>query len=251
MANIESQNSLSTHHGVISYRLVRSSKRKYTVQVSIGHNGAVEVAAPRTCSVSVIEGFLQRKSRWLIGKMALFRQQELAKSRDVYGRPMLMYQGQDYPVTWQTVQDRWGKIDFKDDGWNLHVPGHIPLETRPGYISDFLKRWFKSRAQSLIRERVAIYSGRMEEFPYQIRIRSPKRLWGSCHPVKKVLHFNWKLVMAPLDVLDYVVVHELAHMKVADHSRRFWSVVAKFSPDYGIHKQWLHENIHRFSWPLE
>ena len=242
---------IATGAGDFSYRLTRSSKRKRTMQVSVRRGGAVDVLAPFSFSMSTIEDFLRLKSGWINRKIKAFHEQESLRLKRASGQPALLYLGQEYPVVWRASGSSWGKIDFGEQGWSIDVPAHVEPSSAAGYTKVFLEKWFKSRAQGVIEERVALHARRMGEFPSQVRIRSPKRLWGSCHPVKRIVHFNWKLVMAPLDVLDYVVIHELSHLKVADHSRRFWSTVEKFCPEHGQHKQWLRLNMHRFELFLE
>lgn len=251
MCSVIPDKSLQTERGIVAYRLTRSAKRKKTMQVCIGPSGSVEVVAPFSFSTRTIEDFLRHKSAWITGKIRLFKERASSQRRDHSVSPVLMYLGQAYPVLWRLSQEDWGRIDFNEQGWTVDVPGRIEPASRVGYVTDFLEKWYKSRAQKLIEERVALHARRMGDVPNQIRIRSPRRLWGSCHPVKRVVHFNWKLVMAPLEVLDYVVVHELSHMMVADHSRRFWSVVERYCPDHRSHKKWLRQNANRFELALE
>lgn len=248
---IEERNLILNGAGDLSYRLTRSLKRKRTMQVSIQRSGTVDVSAPASFSIRTIEEFLQLKSGWIDRKIKTFKEQELLRANRVAGQPKLLYLGEEFPVLWRASGSHWGKIDFAQGGWTIDVPAHVEPSSVTEYIKAFLEKWYKSRAQSVIEERVALHARRMGESPSQIRIRSPKRLWGSCHPVKRVVHFNWKLIMAPVDVLDYVVIHELSHLRVADHSKRFWSLVAKFSPDHGAHKMWLRLNMHRFELSLE
>ena len=77
--------------------------------------------------------------------------------------------------------------------------------------------------------------------PTRIQIRDQRSRWGSCSTTG-TLSFNWRLVLAPLDVLDYVVVHELCHLREANHSRRFWSLVEERRPEWRLHRDWLHEH---------
>ncbi len=247
----EERNLITTDAGDFSYRLTRSSKRKRTMQVSVHQSGSVDVTAPFSFSVRTIEDFLRHKSGWITRKVKLFKEREAQRINRVSQGLTLLYLGKEYPVVWQVSASNWGKIDFNDQGWRIEIPARIdPAESRE-FAKGFLEKWYKSRAQAVIEQRVKIQGERMGDLPSRIHIRSPKRLWGSCHPVKRVVHFNWKLIMAPVDVLDYVVIHELSHLKVADHSRRFWSLVEKFSPEHGMHKQWLRQYAHRFVIDLE
>jgi predicted metal-dependent hydrolase len=77
--------------------------------------------------------------------------------------------------------------------------------------------------------------------PARIQIRDQRSRWGSCS-TRGTLSFNWRLVLAPFEVLDYVVVHELCHLREPNHSRRFWSLVEKRRPDWRTHRDWLHEH---------
>ncbi|MBI4423904.1 MAG: M48 family metallopeptidase [Elusimicrobia bacterium] len=99
----------------------------------------------------------------------------------------------------------------------------------------------RETARSLIEERAALWSERMAVAHGRIAIKDQRTLWGSCS-AKGNLNFNWRLVFAPRDVLDYVVVHELAHLREMNHSRRFWDLVARFCPEHREHRRWLHEN---------
>ncbi len=102
-------------------------------------------------------------------------------------------------------------------------------------------RWYKERALEIIAERVKQYAQQYNFIPKQVKISSAKTRWGSCGP-NGTLNFTWRLVMAPLDVIDYVVVHELAHLRVKDHSSKFWKVVESIYPEYKKQRKWLREN---------
>lgn len=99
----------------------------------------------------------------------------------------------------------------------------------------------RESARARIEERLAHWSARMGLAFGRVAIRDQKSRWGSCSS-KGNLNFNWRLVFAPLPVLDYVVIHELAHLREMNHSRRFWTLVESFSPDYKDHRRWLYDN---------
>ncbi|MDO9303429.1 MAG: M48 family metallopeptidase, partial [Anaerolineales bacterium] len=102
-------------------------------------------------------------------------------------------------------------------------------------------RWYKERALEIISERVKQYSQQYNFAPKQVKISSAKTRWGSCSP-NGALNFTWRLVMAPLAVIDYVVAHELVHLRVKDHSSKFWKTVESIYPDYKKQRKWLREN---------
>lgn len=96
-------------------------------------------------------------------------------------------------------------------------------------------------ARRKLEERLAYWSPRLGVGYGRVSVRDQRTLWGSCSP-QGDLSFNWRLVFAPEAVLDYVVIHELAHRREMNHSKRFWAIVAAFSPGYREHRKWLHEN---------
>ena len=97
---------------------------------------------------------------------------------------------------------------------------------------------YRGMAEQHIPRRVAVYAGKMGVTYSRIRIKDQKTLWGSCSS-RKNLNFNWRLVMAPGEVLDYVVVHELCHLKHMNHSAEFWDCVEEILPEYREHRRWL------------
>jgi predicted metal-dependent hydrolase len=223
----------------VEYHLNRSAKRRRTMQIRIRHEGIVEVQAPNSFSMTMIEGFLRSKAGWIIAKLAMFRERQAFLQQRA---SECFYLGRSYPVKLEPKAAVWGRILFDDSGWIVEVPGRISQEAYGPYARQFLEKWFKSQALVVMKERVGYFTKLMGDDPQAIRIRSPRSLWGSCHPVKRVLHFNWRIVMAPLEVVDYLVVHELSHLKVADHSRRFWARVETFCPAHKECQRWLKDN---------
>lgn len=110
-----------------------------------------------------------------------------------------------------------------------------------GSLKDALEKLYREQARSHLHERVEFFADRMNVEPKKIELRNQRTRWGSCS-VKKTLSFNWRLMMAPPEVVDYVVVHELAHLRVEQHTRRFWTLVQEQVPDYAEHVEWLEEN---------
>ena len=103
-------------------------------------------------------------------------------------------------------------------------------------------QWYQEQAKEVFGVRVFYYARLMQESPRDILIRKQKCIWGCCDKRRGVISLNWQLIQAPMWVIDYVIVHELAHLKHANHSQRFWNRVAKFFPEYGHAKQWLRDH---------
>ena len=108
-----------------------------------------------------------------------------------------------------------------------------------------LEKWYRRQAEQLLSEKAAFYAERLGVSFADIRIKDQRSRWGSCSSMGN-LNYNWKLVLMPPGVLDYVVVHELAHRREMNHSAAFWKVVATWMPDYKKYRKWLRDNGNQF-----
>lgn len=205
----------------LEYELIRS-KRK-TIAICIDREGGVTVRAPLNAPQSAIERFLMEKQGWVLAKSAEMTKRALEKQAFRFEKgfflPLL---GRDYPIEpGQTVSF---------DGTFFHVPVGDAKSVRP-----LVEELYKELARRWILPRVAFYSSHTGWVPAGVRIGTATAAWGSCSG-KNRLNFTWKLVAAEPDVIDYVVVHELAHLQEHNHSSRFWRLVEQELPDYRIRR---------------
>ncbi len=113
-------------------------------------------------------------------------------------------------------------------------------------IPDYMtQEWLETEGMARFREKIILWAGRMNIRYGRVSIRDQKTRWGSCSG-KGNLNFNWRLLMMPEDIMDYVIVHELAHRREMNHSPRFWQIVENYIPDYQKRRQWLKENGGRY-----
>jgi predicted metal-dependent hydrolase len=211
------------------YDVRRSARRHRTVEVSVDRTGAIHVAAPMRMPQGAIEEFLARRRGWL--------QRQLAASATRQRRPTPGYAtGDEVPFLGEALRLR----------VQLSLPGHASVVRRvkrslevalapskeppTAAVATVLERWYRDAARDVLERRVAHFAERVAA-PSSVLIRSQKHLWGSCSS-DGVLRFNWRLVMAPLDVVDYVVVHELCHLRHPHHQKPFWDAVSSIMPVY-------------------
>jgi predicted metal-dependent hydrolase len=109
---------------------------------------------------------------------------------------------------------------------------------------DLLRAWYVEQARAIFAERAAHWAQAMQTGYARIRIADQRTLWGSCTR-DGTLSFNWRVVMAPPETLDYLVIHELAHLREMNHSKRFWAIVAVHCPDWKVHRRWLRDHSRR------
>lgn len=208
---------------------VRRMKRK-TVGIYITKEGVVEVRAPHSAPKTEIDRFIREKEAWILSHQA--KALERKQMRDSYIiRPggSVLFLGREYP----SERSQNGTVSFDATGFLL--PDTSSDELRAA-LADFYRRAAKEYLPKAV-DRFALLIGKS---PKQVRITSAKTRWGSCS-AKDGINLSWRLMFAPPEVIDYVVVHELAHLVELNHSPRFWTIVASIIPDYKALRQALAE----------
>jgi predicted metal-dependent hydrolase len=212
----------------VHYALRRSSRRSYGFMID---DDGLRVTVPNRALLADIDSAIRAKQRWILTK--LFERSERHVQRE--GRApvawvdgaTLPYLGQD--IVLRLVPAERSRCDYDADSRTLEL-GVTPGLTE-WQIRERVKRWFQDEARRLFGERLDLYAPRVGVRYNSYAISSAGTRWGSC-TVAGNIRLNWKLVHYPLALLDYVVVHELAHLREMNHSPRFWAVVESVFPDY-------------------
>ena len=212
----------------LEYTLVRSKRKTVALYI---RNGGVEVRAPLKTPVCDIERFILSKEKWIADKLADSKEQsERRKSFTINYGDTIMLHGKQYPL--KAVDGN--RAGF--DGESFFLP--------PGLSANLIKtlsiKTYRMLAKKDMTMRVYTFSIRMRSYPSSVKITGARTRWGSCSTNKSV-NFSWRLLMADEEVIDYVVVHELAHLKEMNHSARFWKIVEGVLPDYRDRKKRLLE----------
>jgi hypothetical protein len=219
-------------------RIVRSPRRTFALIVE--DDGSLVVRAPLRASRAQIEQVVAEKAAWILSRQEAARRAaaEAPGRRFVEGE-LFLFLGQAYPL--QVVEAQRAPLVL--DGSALRITRQaLPQAAR------HLEGWYRQQARQVFNQRAAQYA-QQHGFCYrQVRLSSARTRWASCGP-KGDLNFCWRLVMAPLEVIDYVVLHELVHLAERNHSPRFWSRVESLLPDYRPRRAWLRANAARLRWP--
>jgi len=209
-------------------KIIRSRRR--TLALVITKDALLEVRAPFYAPLNYILKFVKQKQHWIR------RKQEFILENIVKNTPKKFLDGEEFLHLGKTyplkIFDA-NKIVLADC---LHFPSILL-----GDAKKYLTKWYKQQAEEIITERVVWYANLVGLKYKTIKITSAKTRWGSCG-VHGNLNFTWRLIMAPPDVVDYVVVHELAHLVVHNHSKRFWLKVEDIMPNYKEKRVWLRKN---------
>ncbi len=216
--------------------LIRSDRRR-NLTLEINRDGVFARAPMRMSHKAIIE-FINKKRNWISKHVGTLP--PAPKQLAVTDMNTLLLHGQH--IGFSIHVNKRGKPRLSEHGLVLPVlKSHLPLEAS---AKTKLIKWYKSTAMAQIQQRVDFYSQEMAVPKAKIKtlkVRDYKRRWGSCD-AKGVLSFNWRIIMAPPEMLDYVVVHELAHCHEFNHSRRFWSIVEQQLPDWKQRSTWFQTN---------
>lgn len=200
-------------------RLIRSKRR--TIALIVERDGSVTVRAPLKMSVKMIEEFVMKHADWVEKKQTDVANTVPEKVKQYQAGERFLFLGQEYPL--EIVKGANKKLVL-EDAFKL-----AELEQKNAEM--LFQHWYRKQAAKIIIKRVKLLIKQYQLSVGAIRITSARTRWGSCSP-KNNLSFSRRLVMTPLEVIDYVVVHELAHTIHHNHSKRFWKLVEKWMPDY-------------------
>lgn len=189
-----------------------------------------------------LDAFLTRKRQWLFN--TLRELEAVVTKRAVVPRFMtgskIPYRGRMTKLTVRRHDGPHLEIGFKN-GFVVDLPTWVRGKDQDGIVATEIKLWLKRRVRRDVTEIAAAYQRRFGLKPRTIRVADMKTGWGACGPTGAIL-INWTLVFAPKAVLEYVVAHELAHLRVRSHGPEFWAEMAAIMPDYTRPKAWLDQH---------
>ena len=208
--------------------IVRSNKRT-SVGIQILSDTSIKVTIPFLYPKFLVPKLLKEKEAWIIATQQKLRD----RKKQVVAKGEHLYLGKSYQVASRPGQKE--LIEFSD---KLYFGN-----PNRKYLKTYLTSWYKQQARKIIVERVYLYAKKAGLSFNSVAITSAETRWGSCSS-NRTLNFNWKLIMAPMEVIDYVVSHELAHLTHMNHSRDFWETVRKMYPLYREYRTWLKRHGH-------
>lgn len=217
----------------IPYTLKVSTRAK-RMRVTIA-NGQLSVTVPKGLRLYSLDGFLQQQGQWIIAKMEQARKQ---KVQPTLPRDVILIAGA--AVRLERIEEKERKSRARVELVKDRVVVRVPAGTRDATIA-IVEGWLRSQAREIINAEVNRQAARMRARPTGLTIRDQRTRWGSCS-TSGMLSFNWRLVMAPPEVLQYVVIHELAHLFHHNHSKDFWTKVVVYAPDFKVQRAWLRKN---------
>ena len=222
----------------IEYEVRRSERRKKTVQITVG-SGSVQVAAPKTTPDRELQALVRKRAAWILNH-ADEGAPRPARKRFVSGET-LPYLGRNVKLIVEPADRHTPEVRFDHWRFRVSVPEDLEEADRYQRIHRAVVDWYRNRAAQRLRSGVQRWWPRLGNgSEARILIRDQRQRWGSCAP-DGALRFNWRVMMLEASLIEYVIVHELVHLSVKNHSDDFWRMLASVLPDVEQRRQRLRE----------
>jgi predicted metal-dependent hydrolase len=219
----------------VPYTLMRC--RRKTIGMRVSSEG-LTVRIPLKESLSWVESVLQKRADWIVTKLDVWKNRKPA-------RPM-WEAGAIFPLLgepWQVTVTAAGLVQMVQAGENAVSRGEqldlsLPSGIAAEQIENAVMKWYRQHALTCFTERITLYANKLGVTLPQLRLSNARTLWGSCNS-RGIIRLNWRLIQKPLDLVDYVVVHELSHLIQMNHSKAFWATVGSVYPGYAAARKKL------------
>jgi predicted metal-dependent hydrolase len=230
----------------IGYAIKRSSRRA-TVSIAIDPSEGVLVTAPRPTTVERLDRLVHAKGPWVIERLK--RRSDLPPAppaREFVSGESFLYLGRQHRL----------RLDLGEaprplrlvGGWmRLPIPPSLPQDHRASFVRAALLDWYKPRAGRRLRARVKVWASKLQITEPELLLVEPRKRWGSAS-ASGAVRLNWRIVQAPLTLVDYVVVHELMHVAHPNHTASFWAAIGRVMPDYEERKAKLRQIGPQLEW---
>jgi predicted metal-dependent hydrolase len=219
---------------------IKRGNRKKTVAIHVNPTESVTVLSPQCLDEEKIRMILHKKARWIIEKQEQIKKNRNSNSgKQFVSGESFSYLGRHYRLkVIKASADAEGHCRLVNGRFLVEVNENRGEEGKKVTVKRNLINWYLEHAKEKIGERVGRFGQQIRRWPANIEIKNQERRWGSCSPSGKI-RFNWKIIMAPISVMDYVIVHELCHLIYPHHSTHFWHMVQSIIPDYKKRRDWL------------
>lgn len=222
---------------------VEYKPEKRDVTISVEWLEGVKVVAPVGIEPTLLHSILYKKAPWIIDKwQALNQISDCPAPKEFVSGEKFAYLGRNYRLkVYKSEEVTRPVLMFKQGKFIATVPPHLTEEERISFFQQAFKDWYILYGEMKLQERLKIYCPKMGVTPTKIKLKEQKMRWGTCTN-EGAIYLNWRIMMAPVPIIDYLLVHELAHIKYPNHSNDFWHFVKSVMSDYEQRKEWLRIN---------
>ncbi len=211
---------------LLPYAIRRSARRKKTVAVTVDPAGRVLVVAPERLATDRLDAIVRRKAAWIARRLGDADAHGPPPAREFVSGESVLYLGRHYRLKVHPAETGDARLR---GGW-LHVPSPAGAG-QAAHVRAALIAWLRRHAAARLPERVAAWRAKTGVPLPRVVIADQRKRWGSCDH-RGTIRLNWRIVQAPMRLVDYVVVHELVHLRHRGHGRAYWQAVGRVMPDY-------------------
>jgi predicted metal-dependent hydrolase len=224
----------------IPYILKESSNRK-TINLTV-EDGQVSIVIPKGTDKSTYEPVVHKKASWILKQLADYEEINSC-SRELQFRSgeKLPYLGRYYRLQVTKNTNYPPSLHFSKGRFRATIPNELSLEEQRNHLYPLYMNWVQNKGQHFAEKRIERFTQRLGHAPTSIVVRNMEKRWGSCTPQHKIF-LNWHIFLAPVSMVDYVLAHEVAHLKEMNHTHAYWETLRMLIPDYEERKEWLRIN---------
>lgn len=230
--------SIQIGKSLINYKTIRTGRK--TLGINIDPEKGVIVRSPKRLSDNKIEYMIRKKASWILEKLDRVKEiKPMPTPKEYMSGEKLLYIGGRYRI--QVEPANRSSIKLYQGRFYIKYPND---KNRIKSIKPALEEWYRRHSKRKFNQRINKYKKILGVEPNNVIIKAQKKRWGSCSS-RNNINLNYRLIMAPMSVIDYIIVHELTHLKYPDHSKDFWNLLETVIPDYEDKQEWLRLNGNR------
>ena len=214
---------------------VRRSSRRRTLEIRVNRDG-VRVLCPIDVTDDAIKFFVESRRNWIKSKLEIIATDQRIQKKIHDSKTHCFYRGRSIGVA--EILGLKSGVSLQQNSLAMKI-----LDDQGGFVIAQLHNWLWEQAKRRLLKRTQYFANHMELLPELVEVKKYKSMWGRCNS-KGEIAFDWRIIQAPDDVLDYLVVHELSHLKHFNHSKEFWALVFSILPDFRKSKSWLRRSEH-------
>jgi predicted metal-dependent hydrolase len=227
---------------IIDYKLIRNPQTE-SVSIAVEWQNGVTITAPNSLPIDTINSTLYKKGTWILNKWYEVNEiLEAPMPKEYVSGEKFAYLGRHYKLKVHKEDAlKMTSVKLYRGRFLAYVPKNLSAKEQRDELYLAFKKWYILHGQTKVQERQNLYQQIMDVTALKVALKEQRMRWGTCTK-EGAIYLNWRIVMAPVSVLDYVLVHELAHIKYPDHSNEFWRFVQSILPDFEQRKEWLRIN---------
>jgi predicted metal-dependent hydrolase len=214
--------------------VIRRSTRRGTVSVAVEPSGQVVLTAPAATTVERLDRVVRQKARWIVERVRRGGRLARPAVREFVSGETVLYLGRNYRLrVFET--EHFGPARLERGWLVVTVAPHLGVQDRAREVRGRLVAWYRLRAEAQLCDRTEDWAAKLRVQPTDVLVRDPRRRWGSCDSAG-TLRFSWRILQAAPRLIEYVIVHELTHLRHEQHTAAFWAALGRVIPDYDAHR---------------